>query len=1215
LEDAESNGKHGDNNPVYTELNLLVRSLLESPNNQDHLACTTMLLTLATMDALEKTQKVRLMIQLGSLFKKNDMAVCVEAAEVYKRVIQKKWPEVVPLVEKELNQSFEWLENGRNEVRWITALLLLETLCGSGIPVVCGYTLKVLNCISPLLRSPKLELRLQAARTFDACLTQVPRQDEMLRSILLNHVSEELMKDRQLGTVEGFHAALFRCQGLLQYGGMFMQTHFQEASEMALKLKDHRDPIICKKAISLFPVLAQYSPKSFANFRINGSTLLATISDYLISQVRTNERERASSFLSLASIAHCCRDDFGCFLEPTTKAIREILMQHTKDRNTKNDADENTTAVLRTIAVLAKAFGSSLTKHMHEILDLMFTTGLSQALCESLADIGNSIPQLRKPIQDRLLDMVSIVLVNMPFRSVQPSLDSIETRIGTISLHYTPNISTRESLIVGLTGPAPIASAMENTEPSVDGLNDSSTTLDTIGRSQGNSASNSALDNESKTIGLGSESMSLVVSAAKKIVVTDETLIFALRILSSFNFSTRNLSEFVTNSLIPYLTHGSAAVRRSAIHAITHILISDPLYDMIAGAGFDVTADVVQRLIASAVTDIDPEVRQMAVCMLEKGRCFDFHMGKSENIQSLFLLLNDEVFDVRLTAISIVGRVVNVNPSYVMPLMRCLIVQLLTQLESARELRDRNESTQMIMMLVLSANNSLYPYVDDILRTILPCINDGPPQLVSKLFETIAALAQVNSSAMVPYANKILTCIIQTLSNSSSWQKRMSALKALGNCASYCNMVIDPYKQHPRLFSILLRLLKTESEEMKEEIMRVIGALGAIEPHQYKDLMNQQHILEGPSMGISSMSGSSASTSRGTNSHAAGAIADANNVTDSSIACTGAGTGTCAGRHGSLLGKKHSRNAGKRYGKRNGGPPPNFVTVFNSEMPRESLVGDIRVDSYGTEFTSDPSYYISVSVNALLRILNSPANANSHLLAVQALNTMFAPLQNVCGQYLDSVVPAILRAMKAAPPEAAESYIERLGRLVGIARQLIRPYLDPLFDLFDSDAVISEQRQNVLIGLVEVMVDSLSGNLGQYTKKVIVFLISVIDRDVSNTRRQALNAIHALQILSPSLDNYLFLIMPRLIALLDLEKIPMNVVIKALKAIQSIASSVSCRSFASRIVLTLVKLLQTSSELELQASIIDTLCILMEQLQNDFTLFMPTINAVMKKCN
>ncbi len=47
----------------------------------------------------------------------------------------------------------------------------------------------------------------------------------------------------------------------------------------------------------------------------------------------------------------------------------------------------------------------------------------------------------------------------------------------------------------------------------------------------------------------------------------------------------------------------------------------------------------------------------------------------------LFLSLNDEVFAVRETAIAIIGRLTIHNPAYVMPSLRKVLIQLLSELE------------------------------------------------------------------------------------------------------------------------------------------------------------------------------------------------------------------------------------------------------------------------------------------------------------------------------------------------------------------------------------------------------------------------------------------------------------------------------------------------------------------------------------------------------
>ncbi|KAJ2578009.1 phosphatidylinositol kinase- protein kinase tor1, partial [Coemansia sp. RSA 1804] len=166
--------------------------------------------------------------------------------------------------------------------------------------------------------------------------------------------------------------------------------------------------------------------------------------------------------------------------------------------------------------------------------------------------------------------------------------------------------------------------------------------------------------------------------------------------------------------------------------------------------------------------------------------------------------------------------------------------------------------------------------------------------------------------------------------------------------------------------------------------------------------------------------------------------------------------------------------------------------------------------------------------------------------------------------------------MDVAPPGKAGFYIESLGRLIGIARKLIRPFLEPIFSIFDSDASISDQQQVMLINLIEVLAESLSGDFGPHISTVLPFLISVIDCDGSDNRLPTVSALHALQILSPSIEGYLFLVMPRLITLLGLPSANASAIESALDCISSVVVAVNCGSFASRIILTLVRLLQNA---------------------------------------
>ena len=47
----------------------------------------------------------------------------------------------------------------------------------------------------------------------------------------------------------------------------------------------------------------------------------------------------------------------------------------------------------------------------------------------------------------------------------------------------------------------------------------------------------------------------------------------------------------------------------------------------------------------------------------------------------MFIAVNDEVFQNRVTAVNLIGRLAMHNPAYVMPSLRKALIQLMTELE------------------------------------------------------------------------------------------------------------------------------------------------------------------------------------------------------------------------------------------------------------------------------------------------------------------------------------------------------------------------------------------------------------------------------------------------------------------------------------------------------------------------------------------------------
>lgn len=77
----------------------------------------------------------------------------------------------------------------------------------------------------------------------------------------------------------------------------------------------------------------------------------------------------------------------------------------------------------------------------------------------------------------------------------------------------------------------------------------------------------------------------------------------------------------------------------------------------------------------------DPDIRYCVLASLDER--FDAHLAQAENLQALFVALNDEVFEIRELAICTIGRLSSMNPAFVMPFLRKMLIQVQMAHQSA----------------------------------------------------------------------------------------------------------------------------------------------------------------------------------------------------------------------------------------------------------------------------------------------------------------------------------------------------------------------------------------------------------------------------------------------------------------------------------------------------------------------------------------------------
>jgi FKBP12-rapamycin complex-associated protein len=310
----------------------------------------------------------------------------------------------------------------------------------------------------------------------------------------------------------------------------------------------------------------------------------------------------------------------------------------------------------------------------------------------------------------------------------------------------------------------------------------------------------------------------------------------ALNTLGSFDFSGHVLNEFVRDVAIKYLEDDNPEIRQAAALTCCQLTVRDPIVNQTSYHAIQVVSEVIEKLLTVGVSDPDPGIRRTVLAALDER--FDGRLAKAENIRTLFFALNDEVFAIREVAIAIIGRLMHVNPAYVVPSLRKVLIQMLTELEFSDVARNKEESAKLLSLLVQNSQRLIKPYVDPMIAVLLPKASDPSPAVAATIIKAIGDLATVGGEGMIPYIDKLMPIIIESLQDQSSSAKREAALRTLGQLASNSGYVIKPYLDYPELLDILQNIIRGEPQRspLRQETIKLMGILGALDPYRHQQV-------------------------------------------------------------------------------------------------------------------------------------------------------------------------------------------------------------------------------------------------------------------------------------------------------------------------------------------------------------------------------------------
>ena len=141
------------------------------------------------------------------------------------------------------------------------------------------------------------------------------------------------------------------------------------------------------------------------------------------------------------------------------------------------------------------------------------------------------------------------------------------------------------------------------------------------------------------------------------------------------------------------------------------------------GATTDIVQHVLGQLLTVAVSDTWSTVRATVIEALAPH--FDMFLAEPEHLRPLLIALNDEEFVVRARAVTVVRRLAPRNPAYVLPPLRRLLIQLLTELQFSEDNRTREESVRTLGQILCASKQLIRCYLRPIISALRPRLDAG----------------------------------------------------------------------------------------------------------------------------------------------------------------------------------------------------------------------------------------------------------------------------------------------------------------------------------------------------------------------------------------------------------------------------------------------------------------------------------------------------------
>eukprot|EP00002_Diphylleia_rotans_P004010 TRINITY_DN1288_c0_g1_i6.p1 TRINITY_DN1288_c0_g1~~TRINITY_DN1288_c0_g1_i6.p1 ORF type:complete len:2340 (-),score=509.17 TRINITY_DN1288_c0_g1_i6:204-7223(-) len=540
-----------------------------------------------------------------------------------------------------------------------------------------------------------------------------------------------------------------------------------------------------------------------------------------------------------------------------------------------------------------------------------------------------------------------------------------------------------------------------------------------------------------------------------------------------------------------------------------------------------------------------------------------------------------------------------------------VISELLSKLMNVM-IADQDSSIRYDIINSLDARFDYHLAQAENLRLLFIAMNDEIFEVREKAVITVGRLTARNPAYVMPSLRKTLIQLLTELDMTNDTRVKVDCTKLLGKLISSSHRLVKPYVD-PILHCIMPKL-KDTTQDVGSSALAVVGELSRVAG---EDML--KYIDELMPQIVETLQDQSSSVKREIALRTLGQLVESTGYTITpymkypnlmNIILQMFNTETLptirtellkvTGILGALDPYKHKMNQLELQGRREAESPQTRKAGEDSTSSTDILQGLTP---------SSEDYYPAVAISSLMKILRDSSLSVHHQMVIQTIMLICKSLSMKCVTYLPQIMPVFLQVLRASEHTLKEVLFSQMGLLVPIVKQHIRKYVHEIIVLIKDNWNMALSFQ--IVCLIEELSIALADEFKIYLSDLIPMMLNALVLDRQD-RRTTQKVLHAFEVFGTNLDDYLHLVLPALVRLLEQTDLPIAIRINTIQTIARLSRKLNFSAHISRIIHPLVRIIDQPFP-ELRKETMEAICTLIHQIGTEFLTFSPLVERALTR--